>query len=89
MAEMQHSRVKATAKTKLTIRLTPECIAFVKEYARTHSMTVTEVIQRSLDRLQSREKSPIHPEVARFSGLVPENVDALSDYADYVAPKHR
>ena len=67
MAEMKHSRVKPTAKTKLTIRLTPECIAFVKEYAQAHGMTVTEVIQRFLDRLQSRQQSPIHPEVARFS----------------------
>ena len=86
---MQRNRTRQGTKAKVTVRLPQESVLFLKEYARLHGMTVTEVIERSLDRLQHRQKAPIHPDVARFSGLVPEEIDAKSEYADHLLRKHQ
>ena len=74
---------------KLTVRLPKEDLEFAKQYAREHSITVTELIDRYLQRLQAGRTFPIHPEVERISGLVPSEVDAKADYHEDLLSKHR
>jgi Family of unknown function (DUF6364) len=63
----------------LTVRLPKDDLEFVKRYARTHRVTVTELIDRYLRQLRGQAVSPIHPEVVDFANspvpaLTPEEL---------------
>jgi hypothetical protein len=75
--------------TKLTVRLPKEELEFAKQYARDHGITVTALIDRYLSRLQSEPPGPVHPDVQRFSGLVPSGVSARELYLLHLDSKHR
>lgn len=77
------------ATRKLTIRLPEEEIDFAKEYAAQHGMTMTELIDRYLKALQRRPEGRIDPDIVRFSGIIPEHIDAREDYHVGIAEKHR
>ncbi|MEA3410515.1 MAG: DUF6364 family protein [Pseudomonadota bacterium] len=74
---------------KLTVRLPVEDIAFLKGYARSHGITVTEALHRYLFRLRELERAEIHPEVSGISGLAPSDVDARAAHAAHTQEKHR
>lgn len=74
---------------KLTVRLPRKSLEFAKEYAREHHITVTDLITRYLQRLQNGQPTPIHPDVERFSGLIPEDVDAEALYLEHIERKHK
>ena len=74
---------------KLTVRLPADDIAFLKEYARHRGITVTEALHRYVYRLRELARADIHPEVSRFAGLVPSDVDAREAHAGRLAEKHR
>ncbi|HWN43448.1 MAG TPA: DUF6364 family protein [Thermoanaerobaculia bacterium] len=77
------------ATAKLTVRLPREEIEFAKQYALEHRVTVAELFDRYLRRLQGASGATIHPEVEKISGLVPPDVDAKESYMDHLARKHR
>lgn len=74
--------------TKLTVRLPKDELDFVKQYARDHGVTVTALIDRYFDRLRSLPPMDIHPEVERFSGLVPSDVDGRESHRKHLEAKH-
>ena len=73
---------------KLTIRLPKANIEFARRYARDHSLTLTELIDRHFRRLKSQEESEIHPEVEKISGLVSADVDVEAEYHEHLMKKH-
>lgn len=77
------------ATAKLTVRLPKEEIEFAKQYAQEHRVTVAELFDRYLRRLQDTSGATIHPEVEKISGLVPSDVDAKELYLEHLAIKHR
>lgn len=74
---------------KLTVRLPVEDIAFLKGYARNRGITVTEALHRYLQRMRELEQADVHPEVAKFTGLAPPDVDANEAYREHLKEKHR
>ncbi len=74
--------------TKLTIRLPRKDVEFAKGYAKTHGITVTEVIDHLLRRLQAVQRTGLHPEVEAISGLVPSDVNARSEYHEHLLRRH-
>ena len=74
---------------KLTVRLPKRDLEFAKQYAQAHRITVTELIDRYLRSLQTRGGAAIHPEVEKISGLIPSDVDAISEYREHLLRKHR
>jgi hypothetical protein len=74
---------------KLTVRLPKRDLEFAKQYAQAHRITVTELIDRYLRSLQTRGGAAIHPAVEKISGLIPADVDAISEYREHVLQKHR
>jgi Family of unknown function (DUF6364) len=75
---------------KLTVRLPKKRLEFAKEYARQHQITVTDLIERYLRRLQENQPAHIHPDVERFSGIIPdEDVDDKALYYEHIERKHR
>ena len=63
-------------------------IEVAKKYARSHKMTLTELIDRHFRWLRSHEESEIHPEVRKISGLIPSDIDAKADYHQHLLKKH-
>nr|VFJ58236.1 MAG: hypothetical protein BECKDK2373C_GA0170839_10644 [Candidatus Kentron sp. DK] len=76
-------------KSKLTIRLPMDTIAFAKAYARRHGITVTDLIAGYLLRMENQNPHAIHPEVRRHSRLLSDTVDAREIYANHMLTKHQ
>lgn len=74
--------------TKLTIRLPKQDVAFAKAYAKAHGISVTEVIDRYLRRMQALSRHSPAPELDVITGLVPGNVDAREEYRRHLQEKH-
>lgn len=77
------------ATRKLTIRLPEEDIEFAKKYASKHGITLTELIDRYLKQLRRRPEGGIHPDIQRFSGIIPEDIDAPKEYHEAMEDKHQ
>jgi hypothetical protein len=77
------------ATRKLTIRLPEEDIEFAKNYATKHGITMTELIDRYLKQLRRRPEGDIHPDILRFSGIIPEEIDARKGYHEAMEDKHQ
>lgn len=75
--------------TKLTIRLPVQDVAFVKQYAKDHGVTVTEVIDRYLRRMRELESHTPSPALEAISGLVPADIDARTEYREHQLRKHQ
>jgi hypothetical protein len=74
---------------KLTVRLPKQDVEFAKAYARAHGLTVTEVIDRYLRRMRSREPWVLSAEVEFMTALVPADVDTKAEYQRHLETKHR
>jgi Family of unknown function (DUF6364) len=74
---------------KLTVRLPKRDLEFAKRYAQEHRITVTELIIRSLKRLQGEPQVWIHPEVEKILGVIPAEVDAAAEYHEHMLRKHQ
>lgn len=61
--------------TKLTIRLPTWQVDFVKRFAKNHGVTVTEVVSRYFEKLQSDTEHELHPEVQKMVGILPPDAD--------------
>jgi hypothetical protein len=57
--------------TKLTIRLPIRYVEFAKTYAKTHGLSVTEVIARYLRRMEALEQHSPSAALEAITGLVP------------------
>ncbi|MGI9175433.1 MAG: DUF6364 family protein [Rhodothermales bacterium] len=77
--------------TEISIRLPKDEVEFLEAYAQQHGMSVADVIDQFIQRLQdTTDVQPgIHPEVQRISGMVPEEVDARAVYRAHLLRKHR
>lgn len=78
----------ATETTKLTIRLPKQDAEFAKAYAKAHGLSVTEVIDRYLRRMRALEQHAPSPALEAITGLVPEEVDAETEYRRHILGKH-
>ena len=74
---------------KLTVRLPEEDIDFAKGYAARHGMTLTELIDRYLRQLRRTPQGGLHPDILRFSGIVPGDIDARKERRNALEEKHR
>ena len=73
---------------ELKILLPKKDLEFAEWYAREHQITVAELIDRYLQRLQTAPRIPIHPGVQAISGLIPADVDVEALYHDHLLRKH-
>lgn len=74
---------------KLTVRLPASEIRFIKDFAKRHGMTVTELIRRYFTRLQTPHQNAIHPEIAKLTGNIPSSIDAIAEHQRHLYDKHR
>ena len=77
------------ATRKLTIRLPEEEIDFAKEYAASHGLTMTQLINRYLKELQRQPGGRLNPDIIRFSGIIPADNGTREDYFAAMEEKHK
>ena len=79
--------------SKLTVRLDSGVIERAKLYARTHNISISQMIESYLDSVtQTKSKDiEITPLVKSLSGVitVDDNVDLKKDYSDYLSNKYK
>lgn len=80
-------REDAMRTAELTIRLPEEDIEFAREYARTHDLSIADLIDRHLRDLRIRKLNGIHPEVDRISGILSAEIDARTEYREHLLTK--
>ena len=74
---------------KLTIRLPEEDINFAKNYAAQHGITLTELVDAYFKRLQNPLSEELHPDILRFSGIIPESNNNREEYLNGQEDKHQ
>jgi hypothetical protein len=74
--------------SKLTVRLPTQDVGFAKEYAKKHGISLTELIDRYFQSLQHAMNGPLHPEIQKITGLIPQDVDVSGEYLEYIQDKH-
>jgi hypothetical protein len=73
----------------MTIHLPESEVAFLEEYAERHQVTVEELIDQFVKQLRSTEKYSFHPEMKKFAGIVPKDIDARKEYYEHLEEKHK
>jgi hypothetical protein len=80
-------------ETKLTLRLNNKVIIRAKEYAQSHKISLSKLIESYLDSVtkQKSEDIEITPLVKSLSGVIklPGDFDYKKEYADHLADKYK
>jgi hypothetical protein len=80
-------------ETKLTIRLKKKVIDRAKDYAHSHKISLSKMVESYLESVTEQKKDDIEitPLVESLSGVIhlDENFDLKSDYANYLTEKYK
>ena len=76
--------------TKLTLNLDKEIINEAKLYAKSHSVSLSKLIENYLNSLtqKSKEKSSVSALVESLTGIIPNDYDEINDYRNYIDKKY-
>lgn len=70
--------------TKLTLHLPKQHVDFAKKYAEGHGISVNDLIDSYIRRLQSPPGGGVSAELDAITGLLPSDVDVESEYRQHV-----
>jgi hypothetical protein len=73
----------------VTIEIPEEDARFVEEYAEKHDLSVDDVLDTYIRRLQQRESQGLHREVRKMTGILPADINVKEDYYRHITEKHR
>jgi len=82
-------------ETKLTLRLNDKVIERAKNYARSHKISLSKMIESYLDSItrekEEEKKTSITPLVESLSGVIdlPAAYDYKKEYRDYLEEKYK
>jgi len=75
------------AAQRLTVTLPESEIAFLKQYAKKENTTISGLIDKWIKGL--KKKAEIHPDIKRFTGIIPKDLDIDRAITDYIMEKHK
>jgi len=75
--------------THVTIPLPKPEAVFLEEYTERHKLTVAELFYQFVKQLQRIEKYSFHPDIKKFAGMIPKDVDVRKEYYEYLEEKHK
>jgi len=72
--------------TKLTLNIDKEIIEEAKIYAKSHSVSLSKLIENYLNSLTrpSKKKSSVSPLVESLTGIIPSDYDERKEYRKYI-----
>jgi hypothetical protein len=76
--------------TKLTLNLDKDIIDEAKIYAKSHSVSLSKLVENYLNSLtrDSKEKSSVSPLVESLTGIIPSDYNEKNDYRNYIDKKY-
>lgn len=74
---------------EMTLRLSHREIEYLKRYAEEHKVTVKELVDRYIKRLQPNKRRAIHRDVKKMSGIIPSDVETKDSYHTHLLKKHQ
>ena len=76
--------------TKLTLNLDKKIINEAKTYAKSHSVSLSKLIENYLNSLtrSSKKQSTVSPLVESLTGIIPNGYDEKNDYRSYIDQKY-
>ena len=76
--------------TKLTLNLDQEIIHEAKTYAKSHSVSLSKLIENYLNSLTraSKKNTTVSPLVESLTGIIPSDYDEKKDYRNYIDQKY-
>jgi hypothetical protein len=76
--------------TKLTLNLDKEVIEAAKMYAKSHRVSLSNLIENYLHSLTvvSKKESAVSPLVESLTGIIPNDYDEHKAYRDYIDKKY-
>lgn len=77
------------ATSRLTVDLPKSDIDFLKTYARKNKTTVSELIDRWIKTLKPNTRPAIHPDIKKFTGIIPQDADIERAITDHIMEKHK
>ena len=75
--------------SRLTLSLPKSQIDFLKKYARMNKISVSNLIGRWIKSLKAESKPTIHPDIEKFTGIIPADIDVDKAITGYIMAKHR
>ncbi len=71
----------------LTLELPEEDIDFIRQYAKTQGVSISDSIDRIISFLRRTEQHPLHPDVLSLAGVL-RGTDPEAARLEYIARKH-
>lgn len=76
--------------TELTVQLPESDVVFLEEFAQRHKTTVSDLIANFVTQLRKTEQEYLlHPDIRKFAGIIPEEIEVKTAYYDYLEEKHK
>jgi hypothetical protein len=76
--------------TQLTIQLPQSDVIFLENFTKRHKVTIADLLANFIKQLRAVEiEYSFHPDIKKFSGIIPKEVDAKTVYYDYLEEKHK
>ncbi|MGE0086513.1 MAG: DUF6364 family protein [Desulfococcaceae bacterium] len=72
----------------LTIQLPVNKIEFLRQYAERHKITISELIDRYARYLQVSQRDELHPDIEKFTGIIPKDIDVREIFYQNSMEKH-
>ncbi len=74
--------------SQLSVKLPESQIDFLKDYAKQNHVSVSQLVERWIQSLKSKPKPEIHPDIKKYTGIIPPDINAKEAYAEYIMKKH-
>jgi ribosome recycling factor len=77
--------------TKLTLNLNKEIIEDAKNYAKSHRVSLSKMIENYLNSVtrETKKQSIVSPLVESLTGIIPSTIDERKNYRDYLEKKYQ
>ena len=73
--------------SRLSVTLPESEINFLKQYAKKEKTTIPRLIDRWIKTLKAQ--TDIHPDIKKYTGIIPADADVDKAITDYVMEKHK
>jgi hypothetical protein len=74
--------------SRLTVRLPKSDIDILKKYARMNRISVSNLIDRWIKILKAKSKTAIHPDIEKFTGIIPADIDVDQAITEFIMEKN-
>ena len=65
-------------------------IAFLEGFVKRHKVTISDLLATFVEHLRKTEEElSLHPDIKKFAGMIPKDVDVRKEYYEHIEKKHK